>query len=110
MENSKPTPMKKFTFNISNYDNPVTIRERFFSKGTLFRVGKSILKLEIAIILTIIINILLNKTKLYRNYIKNIKPSIIKIGPIKIKTRKLIAMLIKYLILVLVFSIITFLI
>jgi len=110
MEPFKPTPLKKFIINTTNHTLPSIIKETFLSREKFLKVGKSVLKLEVSIILTIIINILLNKSDLYKNYIKNIKPSTLKIGSLKIKTRKLITMLIKYLILTFIFTIIVFLI
>tara|TARA_B110000211_G_C14063109_1_gene546521 strand:+ start:1760 stop:2092 length:333 start_codon:yes stop_codon:yes gene_type:complete len=110
MESIEPTPLKRFIINTSNHTSPTTIITNLLSRENLFRVGKLVLQLETAIIVTIIINVLLSRTNLYDRYIKKVEPKLIKLGSVKIKSRRLIAMLIKYLILTLSFSIIVILI
>ena len=110
MESIKPTPLRNFIINRTNRDFPIMLKNRLLSKEKLLTTVKLVLKLEVAIILTIIINILISKMGLYNRFVKTIDPPIIKIGSIKIKTRKLIGMLIKYLILTVMFAIIVFLI
>ena len=109
MESIKPTPLKKFVINTSTSGFNVLTIERLFHKEKVYSTLKYVLRLEIAIVLTIIINILISNTSLYNAYVKNAEPSTLKIGKTKIKTRKLIAMLIKYIILTLIFAVVIFL-
>ena len=110
MESLKPTPFKKFVIDTSNHRFPVILAEKLLTKERLFTTLKHVLKLEVAIVLTVVISLLISKTSIYAKYIKNVEPAVIKLGSIKIKTRKLITMLIKYLLLTLIFTIIVFLI
>ena len=110
MDYPKPTPLNKFTINTLNNEFSVNLKKKLFSQEKLINTVKTVLKLEVAIIITIIVNTLLGKTSIYNTYIKNMDPAIIKIGNLKIKTRKLVSLLIKYSILVINFAIIHYLI
>uniref|UniRef100_A0A6C0B5E3 Uncharacterized protein n=1 Tax=viral metagenome TaxID=1070528 RepID=A0A6C0B5E3_9ZZZZ len=109
MESIKPTPLKKFVINTSTFGFNVLSAEKLFHMERVYFTLRNVLRLEIAIVITIIINMLISNTSLYNIYVKNVEPSSIKIGKTKIKTRKLIAMLIKYIVLTLIFSIVVFL-
>ena len=109
MESIQPTQLTKFTINTSGKNFSVLLNASIFTKKKLLNTFKLVLKLDAALILTAIMYYVINKSGLHDKYIANVSPASIKIRNIKINTRKLIEIIIKYLLLAINFIIINML-
>ena len=111
-----PMPLKRFSVNnfnnnkfLSNMKNSLNVKN-IFTIDKLKRVSRQSTVLIISIILGSILHTLISSTEVYDDYVKNFDPPIIKLGRVKIKTRKLLNQVIKCIFVVSFFTMINLLV
>lgn len=111
-----PVALKRFSVNnfnnnkfLSNMKNSLNVKN-IFTIDKLKRVSRQSTVLIISIILGSILHTLISSTEVYDDYVKNFDPPIIKLGRVKIKTRKLLNQVIKCIFVVSFFTMINLLV
>jgi len=102
--NFNPSPVALKRFSVDNFNNNKIFSgvknalniKTIFGIDNLKRVSRQTTLLLLSIILSTILHTLISSTEIYDEFINNFDPPSIKIGRIKIKTRKLLNQLVKY--------------